>query len=117
MSALVIPANYSVVGLGLTAQVFLNVSRLRRSVAIRPPALRLFSLLDQYQSLSFQIWQSIRVGKARKMAGVNYPTMLVSEADAKADKKKHIYNCVQRSHGNTLENTPFILALTAYLGE
>lgn len=63
------------------------------------------------------MWQSSRVGAARKMAGVNYPTMLVTEAEAKADKKKHIYNCVQRAHGNTLEMMPFVLSLSAFLGE
>jgi glutathione S-transferase len=51
------------------------------------------------------------------MAGVNYPTMLVSDAEAKADKKKYIYNCVQRAHGNTLEMMPFVLSLSAFLGE
>lgn len=51
------------------------------------------------------------------MAGVNHPTMLVPEAETQLDKKKFIYNCHQRVHGNTLEGMPFLLAMTAYLGE
>jgi hypothetical protein len=48
---------------------------------------------------------------------VSYPTLYVSEADAKADAKKMKYQCTQRANQNTLESVPFVLSLLLFLGE
>ncbi|KAG0339266.1 Microsomal glutathione S-transferase 3 [Podila humilis] len=44
-----------------------------------------------------------RVGTYRKVADVPLPSAYADAADAKADKKKHLFNCYQRVHQNTLE--------------
>ncbi|WVW81712.1 hypothetical protein I302_103708 [Kwoniella bestiolae CBS 10118] len=59
-------------------------------------------------------YQSNNVMKARKEAGVKYPTLYVSEAEANADPKKMRFNCAQRAHGNTLENIPYVLGMFGY---
>ncbi|WVQ94064.1 hypothetical protein IAU59_001142 [Kwoniella sp. CBS 9459] len=61
-------------------------------------------------------WQSNNVMNYRKAAGVKYPTLYATEAEAKADPKVNQFNCAQRAHGNTLEMIPFLLALCAYIG-
>ncbi|KAF9586668.1 Microsomal glutathione S-transferase 3 [Lunasporangiospora selenospora] len=44
-----------------------------------------------------------RVGGYRKVANVPLPNMYAEASEAKADKKKMIFNCYQRVHQNTLE--------------
>ena len=41
-------------------------------------------------------WQSIVVSKARKAAGIKYPTMMVDEERANKDPKAKKFNCAQR---------------------
>ncbi|WWC85738.1 uncharacterized protein L201_000604 [Kwoniella dendrophila CBS 6074] len=60
-------------------------------------------------------YQQHNVMNARKAAGVKYPVLYVSEAEANADPKKMRYNCAQRAHGNTLENIPYVLGLFGFL--
>ncbi|KAI8880176.1 membrane-associated proteins in eicosanoid and glutathione metabolism [Backusella circina FSU 941] len=48
----------------------------------------------------------VKVGQARKAAGVEYPYVYADRAEAEKDKKKHIFNCVQRVHQNSLELFP-----------
>ncbi|KAJ3314272.1 Microsomal glutathione S-transferase 3 [Boothiomyces sp. JEL0838] len=53
----------------------------------------------------------IQVSKARTLAGVPYPLMYATAQEADQDRKKHIFNCVQRGHQNTLEHIPGFLIL------
>ncbi|KAI9495147.1 hypothetical protein BDB00DRAFT_254512 [Zychaea mexicana] len=43
---------------------------------------------------------------ARKRAGVPYPQEYAEKAEAEADFDKHLFNCKQRVHQNTLESFP-----------
>nr|KAJ3418753.1 Microsomal glutathione S-transferase 3 [Polyrhizophydium stewartii] len=54
---------------------------------------------------------SARVGRARAEAGVPYPYMYAERHDAEKDSAKHIFNCTQRAHQNTLEWYPSFLLL------
>ncbi|KAF7726536.1 Microsomal glutathione S-transferase 3 [Apophysomyces ossiformis] len=51
------------------------------------------------------------VAKARKAAGVPYPYAYAERAEAEKDPKKHIFNCAQRAHQNTLEQLPLFTTL------
>ncbi|KAK1926236.1 hypothetical protein DB88DRAFT_155646 [Papiliotrema laurentii] len=62
------------------------------------------------------IWQQILVMKARKESGVAYPNLYATDAEAKADPKKHRFNCVQRANQNSLENVTFVLPLSLFFG-
>ncbi|WWC58041.1 uncharacterized protein I303_100576 [Kwoniella dejecticola CBS 10117] len=79
-----------------------------------PPAFPIVGL-PLVGAFALNAFQQTRVMSARKAAGVKYPTLYVSEAEANADPKKMIYNCTQRAHGNTLENIPYMLALFGFL--
>ncbi|KAJ3270714.1 Microsomal glutathione S-transferase 3 [Terramyces sp. JEL0728] len=57
------------------------------------------------------MYLGIKVSKARKLAGVPYPLMYATAQEAEQDSKKHVFNCVQRGHQNTLENIPGFLIL------
>ncbi|KAG0754982.1 hypothetical protein G6F57_005874 [Rhizopus arrhizus] len=48
----------------------------------------------------------MKVGKARKAAEVPYPYVYAEKAEAEKDPLKHVFNCVQRAHQNTLEMFP-----------
>ncbi|KAL0098049.1 hypothetical protein J3Q64DRAFT_1631884, partial [Phycomyces blakesleeanus] len=54
---------------------------------------------------------SIKVGSARKAAGVPYPYAYAEKAEAEKDPKKNIFNCTQRAHQNTLEFFPIYITL------
>ncbi|KAJ3302203.1 Microsomal glutathione S-transferase 3 [Kappamyces sp. JEL0829] len=54
-----------------------------------------------------------KVSGARKKAKVPYPHMYCSPEECEKDKAKHIFNCAQRAHHNTLENFPSFLVLLA----
>ena len=54
------------------------------------------------------MWQSFRIGGARKRFGVKYPDMY-------SDKHPQ-FNCYQRAHQNTLESVPFYLSLLLAAG-
>ncbi|WVQ76365.1 hypothetical protein IAR50_006030 [Cryptococcus sp. DSM 104548] len=72
--------------------------------------------LPLFATFVLNVYQSMSVMSARKAAGVKYPTLYASEAEAAADFKKMKFNCAQRAHANTLESVPYILALFGYLG-
>ncbi|CCL98078.1 uncharacterized protein FIBRA_00072 [Fibroporia radiculosa] len=61
------------------------------------------------------LFQTIKVGAARKRAGIEYPQLYAEKAEVKASKDASIFNCTQRAHQNTLENLPSVLASTAIL--
>jgi glutathione S-transferase len=57
-----------------------------------------------------------QVGAYRKAAGVPYPYMSCSKAEIEAEKDskhKHLFNCAQRVHQNSLEAAPTFLTLFA----
>ncbi|KAI9023070.1 hypothetical protein CLU79DRAFT_835043 [Phycomyces nitens] len=53
----------------------------------------------------------IQTGFARKAANVPYPYAYVEQAEAEKDPKKHVFNCAQRVHQNTLEAFPLYTIL------
>ncbi|KAG1710788.1 hypothetical protein DVH05_013513 [Phytophthora capsici] len=57
--------------------------------------------------LFVNFWAGIKVGKARKLYGVEYPQMYAEQSD----KNAKAFNCVQRGHQNIMENIPIFLAL------
>ncbi|BFG25537.1 hypothetical protein CerSpe_118110 [Prunus speciosa] len=63
-------------------------------------------VLVLYTFLNF--WMAGKVGKARKMYKVPYPTLYASESDNKDAK---VFNCVQRGHQNSLELMPLFFVL------
>merc|ERR1712071_182416 len=55
------------------------------------------------------MWKGIRVGKARKLYGVEYPDVYSQD--------NKVFNCIQRAHQNTLENLPqffFLLSMAGF---
>ncbi|KAI8066773.1 hypothetical protein BC940DRAFT_301517 [Gongronella butleri] len=57
------------------------------------------------------VWMSAAVGAARHRAGVPYPNLFADAKEAEKDEKKHLFNCTQRVHQNTLENFPIFSTL------
>ncbi|KAF4027689.1 MAPEG domain-containing protein [Phytophthora infestans] len=57
--------------------------------------------------LFVNLWAGMKVGKARKLYGIEYPQMYAEQSD----KNAKAFNCVQRGHQNILENIPIFLAL------
>ncbi|KZT08544.1 membrane-associated proteins in eicosanoid and glutathione metabolism [Laetiporus sulphureus 93-53] len=57
-------------------------------------------------------FQTVKVGRARKRAGIAYPQLYAEKAEAAASKEAAIFNCTQRAHQNTLEYLPIILSGT-----
>eukprot|EP01113_Clastostelium_recurvatum_P020962 TRINITY_DN2482_c0_g1_i1.p2 TRINITY_DN2482_c0_g1~~TRINITY_DN2482_c0_g1_i1.p2 ORF type:complete len:150 (-),score=38.59 TRINITY_DN2482_c0_g1_i1:53-502(-) len=49
-------------------------------------------------------WMGFRVTSARKRLGVELPSLYADAAEARKDKDKHLFNCVQRGHQNTIES-------------
>eukprot|EP00889_Picochlorum_renovo_P004032 jgi/Picre1/31062/NNA_006418.t1 len=57
-------------------------------------------------------WMSVKVALARRTYGVSYPAMM-AEGD---DEGSKTFNCIQRSHQNTLETLPTAVALQMLMG-
>ncbi|SGY77574.1 BQ5605_C005g03672 [Microbotryum silenes-dioicae] len=55
------------------------------------------------------VYQSVLVSKARKLAGIKYPALYASNEEAERNAAAKAFNCTQRAHGNTLEAIPFFL--------
>ncbi|WVQ76364.1 hypothetical protein IAR50_006029 [Cryptococcus sp. DSM 104548] len=66
-------------------------------------------------TFALNMYQILSASAFRKAAGVKYPAVYAPEAEAAVDFKKMKFNCAQRAHANTLEFTPFVLALFGYL--
>ncbi|RDD43579.1 Microsomal glutathione S-transferase 3 [Trichoplax sp. H2] len=62
-----------------------------------------YCVLIAADSVLVLIYLGIRVGRARKQFGVEYPKMY--------DDDKPIFNCFQRAHQNTLEHYPQFLSM------
>ncbi|KAG2052070.1 membrane-associated proteins in eicosanoid and glutathione metabolism [Suillus hirtellus] len=62
------------------------------------------------------VWQIVRIGSARKAAGIPYPQLYAENAQLKENPAAVRYNCVQRCHQNTLEIIPLILISTLITG-
>merc|ERR1712107_843318 len=74
-------------------------------VAMSLPADYGYVIMTGVGAIFMVMWKGIRVGKARKEHGVQYPDMY------SPDNK--VFNCIQRAHQNTLENLPqFMFLLT-----
>ncbi|KAL0091044.1 hypothetical protein J3Q64DRAFT_1025109 [Phycomyces blakesleeanus] len=54
----------------------------------------------------FVVTLGASTGYARKAANIPYPYVYAERAEAEQDPKKHIFNCTQRAHQNTLEALP-----------
>ncbi|KAI0828940.1 membrane-associated proteins in eicosanoid and glutathione metabolism [Trametes gibbosa] len=61
-------------------------------------------------------WQSVRVGGARRRAGIEYPQIYAEQAQVAAKKEAQIFNCAQRAHQNTLESIPIVISSTLIAG-
>ncbi|EIW73256.1 hypothetical protein M231_03646 [Tremella mesenterica] len=72
--------------------------------------------LGLFSMMILNLYQTQNVMTKRGKAGVQYPTLYASEAETKEDFKKMVFNCAQRSHQNTLEQAPFVLAVQIFLG-
>jgi len=59
------------------------------------------------------LWQTVRVGRARTKAGIAYPQLYAEASQAAASPASMKFNCVQRAHQNTLEVVPMVLVSTA----
>ena len=55
-------------------------------------------------------WLASRVGTFRRAAKVPYPNCYATDAEAKVDKAKYLFNCAQRAHANFLEHQSTFLA-------
>ncbi|ORX45070.1 membrane-associated proteins in eicosanoid and glutathione metabolism [Hesseltinella vesiculosa] len=56
-------------------------------------------------------WLTLSVGAARSKARVPYPYLYADKEEAEKDENKHIFNCTQRAHQNTLEFYPVFTTL------
>ncbi|KAI8995290.1 membrane-associated proteins in eicosanoid and glutathione metabolism [Trametes punicea] len=61
-------------------------------------------------------WQSTRVARARRRAGIEYPQVYAEKAEVATNKEAHVFNCTQRAHQNTLEVAPIIIGSTLIAG-
>lgn len=66
-----------------------------------------YVILTGIGAIFMAMWKGFQVGKARKVHKVPYPDMY-------SDNK--MFNCVQRSHQNTLENIPTFMFLLTMAG-
>ncbi|KAK9866783.1 hypothetical protein WJX84_004341 [Apatococcus fuscideae] len=58
------------------------------------------------------LWQSFRVGAARRKYGVKYPKMYATGDD----QDSNTFNCIQRSHQNSSETIGPVMVMQALLG-
>ncbi|KAI0714978.1 membrane-associated proteins in eicosanoid and glutathione metabolism [Earliella scabrosa] len=62
------------------------------------------------------VWQTIKVGGARRRAKIEYPQVYAEKAEAAVNKDALVFNCTQRAHQNTLEVWPLITSTTLIAG-
>ncbi|KFM81199.1 Microsomal glutathione S-transferase 3, partial [Stegodyphus mimosarum] len=62
-----------------------------------------YVILVGASSVFVAMWHGIKVSQARKKFGIKYPIMY--------SDSNNVFNCIQRAHGNFLENYPQFLFL------
>jgi len=67
-----------------------------------------YVILTGVGAIFMTMWKGFKVGAARKKYNVEYPDMY--------SKDSKIFNCIQRSHQNTLENIPTFMFLLTTAG-
>nr|QGA31155.1 microsomal glutathione transferase 2 [Pardosa pseudoannulata] len=77
-------------------------------VSIELPKEYGYVLLVGTSSAIIAMWHGIQVSRARKKFGIKYPIMY--------SDNNIVFNCIQRAHGNFLENYPQFLFLLAVGG-
>ncbi|CAO3622971.1 unnamed protein product [Cunninghamella blakesleeana] len=65
-----------------------------------------YVLLTSAASALQLFYFGVAVGAARKKAQIPYPYVYAEKSEAEKDIRKHIFNCAQRVHQNTLEIFP-----------
>ncbi|KDQ08883.1 hypothetical protein BOTBODRAFT_191497 [Botryobasidium botryosum FD-172 SS1] len=83
---------------------------------ITVPANYAYVLLAASAFPLLNIYQSYRVGRARKAAGVPYPEVYAEKAVAATSIDAMRFNCTQRAHLNTLESAPQVILATFLTG-
>ncbi|KAI0756330.1 membrane-associated proteins in eicosanoid and glutathione metabolism [Daedaleopsis nitida] len=61
-------------------------------------------------------WQTMRVGRARRSAKIDYPQVYAENAEVAANHAAKVFNCTQRAHQNTLEALPVMISGTLITG-
>ncbi|UZJ55077.1 hypothetical protein CBS101457_004397 [Exobasidium rhododendri] len=67
-------------------------------------------------TIFLNIWQSLLVSAARKKAGIKYPQVYATKEEEASNKDAKIFNCVQRSHANSLESVHHYILMTLISG-
>ncbi|KAG0143729.1 hypothetical protein CROQUDRAFT_48345 [Cronartium quercuum f. sp. fusiforme G11] len=62
------------------------------------------------------LFQTIAVGKARKVAKIPYPAPYATNEEANTNPAAMKFNCAQRAHANTLEALPYFLFSLLFSG-
>ncbi|RPD65141.1 membrane-associated proteins in eicosanoid and glutathione metabolism [Lentinus tigrinus ALCF2SS1-7] len=62
------------------------------------------------------VWQTVKVGRARGAAKVEYPQVYAEKSEVAANQAAYAFNCTQRAHQNTLEVLPVVLTGTLVSG-
>ncbi|ORZ02153.1 hypothetical protein BCR43DRAFT_465048 [Syncephalastrum racemosum] len=74
-------------------------------------------VLATYAVSAFYVFTlGAQTGKYRRAAGIPYPYAYAEKAEAEKDEKKHLFNCAQRVHQNTLEVFPTYSAFLLIAG-
>ncbi|KAK4191660.1 hypothetical protein QBC35DRAFT_294285 [Podospora australis] len=82
------------------------------SSAITLPAEYGYVLFAASTTFFVNTLHGVLTSKARKAAGIKYPTSYASAEVAEKDHNAYLFNCAQRAHNNFTENlTPFLGAL------
>ncbi|CAG8495428.1 9470_t:CDS:2 [Funneliformis caledonium] len=73
-----------------------------------------YVILTGVASVFLTTYLGVKVGRARKNAGIPYPHVYATKEECEKDEKNMLFNCYQRAHQNTLEVYPgFLLLLLA----
>eukprot|EP00484_Ammonia_sp_Unknown_P018143 CAMPEP_0197030016 /NCGR_PEP_ID=MMETSP1384-20130603/9336_1 /TAXON_ID=29189 /ORGANISM="Ammonia sp." /LENGTH=184 /DNA_ID=CAMNT_0042459289 /DNA_START=965 /DNA_END=1519 /DNA_ORIENTATION=- len=91
---------------------FFDVEKLLRTVTGLESNYGLIGLVMLF-NIYILMYLGMNVGRARKKYGVEYPTMYADVNHSKNRKNANIFNCVQRSHQNSLEQQATFLTVCA----
>ncbi|KIJ56973.1 hypothetical protein M422DRAFT_218818 [Sphaerobolus stellatus SS14] len=62
------------------------------------------------------MYQTMNVGRHRKLSGITYPQVYAEKAEAATNKAAQKFNCAQRAHQNTLETLPLNIFCILFSG-